>query len=51
VRKKKKPEPKGHYEKIKQEITKYVYVNDDKPTGIPNAFVVSENEAKGNAVN
>lgn len=37
----------GHYEKIKQELSKYYYVNDDKPSGIPNSFVVSEGEAIG----
>jgi hypothetical protein len=36
----------GHYEKVREEIVKYFYVNDDKPTGIANAFVVGENEAK-----
>jgi carbonic anhydrase len=35
----------GHYEKIRQVNTKYFYVPDQKISGIPNAFVVSKNEA------
>lgn len=35
----------GHYERIKQVSTKYFYVPDAKISGIPNAFVVSKNEA------
>jgi hypothetical protein len=46
-RKPKIPEINGHYEKVKEDITRYFYVNDNKPSGAPNAFVVSESEAKG----
>jgi carbonic anhydrase len=38
---------KGHYEKRQIDTTQYVYVTGDKPTGIPNSFVVSADEAKG----
>jgi len=47
------PEPKinvpevGHYEKIKVMSNKYFYINDLKPSGVPNAFLVSADEAKG----
>lgn len=43
------PEPKktGHYEKIPKKVTEFFYVNGDEPSGIPDSFVVSENEAKG----
>jgi hypothetical protein len=40
-----KKEPIGHYEKITTKETKYFFVSDDKPSGIPGAFVVSESEA------
>jgi hypothetical protein len=45
----KKPEPKpsGHYEKIMKAATRYFYVNGMEPSGLPNAFVVSEKEALG----
>jgi hypothetical protein len=47
LNKKKKVEPQiGHYEKVTQEMTRYYYVNDNKPSGLPNSFVVSEIEAK-----
>jgi len=39
--------PEGHYEKIRKAITSYFYVNNEIPSGMPNAFVVSEDEAKG----
>jgi carbonic anhydrase len=42
-----KPKPVGHYEKVAQKATHYFYVNGDKPSGLPGAFVVSEKEAKG----
>jgi hypothetical protein len=37
----------GHYEKIATAVTKYFYVNSEKPSGMPNSYVVSNNEAKG----
>jgi len=37
----------GRPEKIQKTLTKYFYVNDEKPSGIPNAFVVSKDEAVG----
>lgn len=39
----------GHYEKIRKSITSYFFVNNSKPSGLPNAYVVSEGEAKGTA--
>ena len=42
-----KPVDDGHFEKIQKTLTKYFYVNDEKPSGIPNAFVVSKEEAVG----
>merc|ERR1712222_167410 len=40
--------PSGHYERIRKAFTSYFYVNNDRPSGLPNAWVVSEDEAKGN---
>ena len=37
----------GHYEKLRKAFTSYFYVNNDSPSGLPNAYVVSEDEAKG----
>ena len=46
-----KSKPKeGHYEKIRKAITSYFYVNNSKPSGLPNAYVVSEYEAKGKGI-
>lgn len=43
-----KPTPNpGHYEKIRKSFTSYFYVNNQAPSGLPNAYVVSEDEAKG----
>jgi carbonic anhydrase len=39
--------PSGHYEKKEVNVTQYKYVSGTKPSGLPNSFVVSENEAKG----
>jgi carbonic anhydrase len=44
---KKNDKIRGHYEKVATAVTKYFYVNSEKPSGIPNAYVVSNNEAKG----
>lgn len=41
------PVPQGHYEKVEQKQTNFFYVNGEKPSGLPGAFVVSEKEAKG----
>jgi len=43
-----KPKEAGHVERIVKKHTEYFYVNSDKPSGLPGAFVVSEAEAKGN---
>ena len=43
-------EPQGHYEKIEQKMFKYFKVNDENPSGIPNAVVVTEQEARGQGV-
>ena len=34
-------------EKREKVVTEYMFVNGEKPTGLPNAFVVSDNEAIG----
>lgn len=47
VKKPRKSKPSGHFEKVDQKITNYFYVSDDKPSGIPNSFVVSPGEALG----
>lgn len=36
----------GHYEKVQQISTNYFFVNNEKPSGIPNAYVVSKDEAE-----
>jgi hypothetical protein len=36
----------GHYEKVDKNVQKYFYVESDKPSGLPNSFVISEKEAK-----
>ena len=47
------PDPKinvpevGHYEKIQKISKKYFYVNNSTPSGVPNSFVVSRDEAEG----
>jgi carbonic anhydrase len=41
------PPTKGHYEKVVKDAVKYFHVNGVKPSGIPNAFVVTNKEAKG----
>lgn len=40
----------GHYEKVVRNADQYIFVNGKKPTGIPGAFVVSEEEAYGKTV-
>jgi len=37
----------GHYEKVIKKINNYYYVNNNNPSGMPGAIVVSESEAKG----
>ena len=44
------PKPKGHYEKYTKALTNYFYVNGNDPSGLPNAFVVSEAEALGKPI-
>jgi carbonic anhydrase len=36
---------KGHYERVNRSATEYFFVNGEKPSGIPNAFVVTNKEA------
>lgn len=43
-----KKEEEGHYEKVKLRRENIFYVNDQKPSGIPEAFVISSDEAFGN---
>ena len=38
---------KGHYEKRVKNAVKYFHVNGNKPSGINNAFVVTDKEAEG----
>jgi carbonic anhydrase len=38
----------GHYERMVKKMTTYYHVTGSKPSGLPNTFVVSEKEAKGN---
>jgi carbonic anhydrase len=42
-----KPIQEGHYEKVANTITKYFYVSKNKPSGVPNSYVVSKEEADG----
>ena len=43
-----KPEVEvGHYEKILKSTVNYFYVNGQNPSGVPNSFVVSDEEANG----
>lgn len=37
----------GHYEKLKKKTTEFYYVNNQHPSGMPGALVVSSAEAKG----
>lgn len=37
----------GHYEKVQTMWNQYFYVPGEQLSGVPNAFLVSENEAKG----
>ncbi len=39
---------RGHYEKYEKTEDVVVFVPGDKPSGIPGAFVVSNEEAQGN---
>ena len=41
------PRPVGHYERLKRKITQFFFVNGESPSGLPDSFLVSENEAKG----
>lgn len=43
----KKKEEDGHYEKIKMKKDDIIYVNDKKPSGLPESFVISNDEAFG----
>lgn len=42
-----KRKKEGHYEKIVKKATEYFYVNNETPSRLPGAIVVSEAEAKG----
>ena len=43
----KKPEHLGHFEKVKTVAEKYFYVSGTKLSGVPNAFLISKDEALG----
>ena len=38
---------KGHFERLESVSHKYIYVDNDRPSGIEGAYVVSEEEATG----
>jgi carbonic anhydrase len=38
----------GHYERMVKKFTSYFHVTGSTPSGLPNSFVVSQTEAKGN---
>lgn len=40
-----KPKEVGHYEKVIRPARRYFYINGNEPSGIPNAWVVTEKEA------
>jgi carbonic anhydrase len=40
----KKEEETGHYEKVVTQVNQFVYVPNDKPSGIPGAIVVNQSE-------
>jgi len=42
-----KPKHLGHFEKVKSVAQKYFYVSGTKLSGVPNAFLVSKDEAYG----
>jgi carbonic anhydrase len=42
-----KKKKEGHYEKVVKKATQYFYVNNEVPSRLPGAIVVSESEAKG----
>ncbi len=44
---KRKETENGHYEKYIKTEHQIIFVPGDKPSGLPGAFVVSEEEAKG----
>jgi len=46
-KKKKKDKFLGHYEKINKKLTQYLYVGSEGPSGLPNSFVVTKDEANG----
>lgn len=40
-----KKKPRGHFERLETTVSKYIYVDNDRPTGISGSYVVSEAEA------
>lgn len=47
----KKKKEYGHYEKVRLTHENIFYVPDDKPSGIPEAFLIGKNEAFGKQLN
>ncbi len=39
--------PEGHYEKVENEIFNYIQVAGDRPSGLPDSYIVSEEEYLG----
>lgn len=46
VEKKTDVKMQGHFEKVEKKVNKYFYVDSDKPSGIPQAFVISKKESE-----
>ena len=38
---------KGHYEKVKKKVEEFYFVDGEKPSMMPGAFVVTDSEATG----
>jgi carbonic anhydrase len=47
ISKEKKSVPEGHFEKVLNKATEYFFVGGNKPSGIPDSFVVNKQEAEG----
>jgi hypothetical protein len=37
----------GHYERVEKKAITYIYIPNQVPTGLPNALVVTKEEATG----
>ena len=50
VKNKTRPADFGHFEKVVKETKQYFHVSGDKPSGLPNAWVVTDKEALGDMI-